>query len=74
MRDERLKLNIAEHIYDLRASTAKTQAVHNQLIEALIYNLQTGERTALKQWRQNMGAQEEARYINELEAALHQKF
>ena len=45
---------------------------HNQLIEALIHYIQTDERTAFKQWQQNMGGQEEARYINELEAALQQ--
>ena len=50
----------------------QASAVHNQLIEALVHNLQTGEHTAFKQWRQNMGAQEEARYISELEAALQQ--
>ena len=48
-------------------------AVHNRLIEALIHYSQTGERTALKQWRQDIGAPEEARYISELEAALEQK-
>ena len=47
--------------------------VHNQLIEAFIHTIQTGERTSLKQWRQNMGDQEEARYIMELEVALQQK-
>ena len=47
--------------------------VHNQLIGALIHTIQTGERTSLKQWRQTIGAQEEARYITELEAALQQK-
>ena len=46
--------------------------VHNQLIEALIHRIQTGEPTTLKQWQQNMGMQEEARYIDELEAALQQ--
>ena len=45
---------------------------HNQLIEALIHYIQTGERTVLKHWQQNIGVQEEARYINELEAALQQ--
>ena len=48
-------------------------AIHNQLIEALIHHIQTGECTILKQWRQNIGKQEEARYISELEAALQQK-
>ncbi len=47
-------------------------AIHNQLIEALIHAVQTGERTTLKQWRQDIGPQEEIRYINELEAALQQ--
>ena len=47
--------------------------VHNQLIEVFIHTIQTGERTSLKQWQQNMGPQEEARYITELEAALQQK-
>lgn len=46
---------------------------HNQLIEALIHYIQTDERTVLKQWRQNIGRQEETRYISELEAALQQK-
>lgn len=45
---------------------------HNQLIEALIHYIQTDERTGLKQWQQNIGVQEEARYIHELEAALQQ--
>ena len=48
----------------------QASAVHNQLIEALVQNIQMGERTALKQWRENIGTQEEGRYINELEAAL----
>ena len=48
-------------------------AIHNQLIAALIHHIQTGECTILKQWRQNIGKQEEARYISELEAALQQK-
>lgn len=47
--------------------------VHNQLIEALVHNSQSGEYTTLKQWRQNVGIPEEARYISELEAALEQK-
>lgn len=51
----------------------QASVIHNQLIEALIHNIQTGERTALKQWRQEMGAQEEIRYISELEVALEQK-
>ena len=46
---------------------------HRQLIEALGHYVQTGERTVLKQWRQNIGEQGEARYINELKAALQQK-
>ena len=50
----------------------QASAVHTQLIEDLVHNIQTGERTALKQWRQNMGKQEEARYISELETALQQ--
>ena len=48
-------------------------AVHNQLIEALIHTIQTGERTSLKQWQQNIGVQGKAQYISELEAALQQK-
>ena len=48
-------------------------AIHNQLIEALEHYIQTGERTTLKQWQQNIEKQGEARYINELEAALQQK-
>ena len=47
--------------------------IHNQLIESLQHYIQTGERTTFKQWRQNIGEQGEARYINELEAALQQK-
>ena len=47
-------------------------AVHNQLIDALINHVQTAESSALKQWLENMGAQEAARYISELEAALEQ--
>ena len=50
----------------------QASVIHNQLIEALIQNIQMGERTALKQWRQNMGKQEEGRYISELETALQQ--
>ena len=46
--------------------------VHNQLIEAFIHYIQTGERPIFKQWRQNIGLQEEARYISELETALQQ--
>ena len=45
---------------------------HNQLIKALKHYLQTDERTLLKQWQQNIGVEEEARYINELGAALQQ--
>ena len=37
-----------------------------------MHYIQTGERTVLKQWRQNIGTQEEARYTNELETALEQ--
>ena len=47
-------------------------AVHNQLVDALINYIQTAESTALKQWRQDIGAAEEVRYISELEAALQQ--
>lgn len=50
----------------------QASAVHSQLIEALVHNIQTGEGTALKQWQQNMGKQEETRYISELAAALQQ--
>ena len=50
----------------------QASGVHNQLIEALRHYIQTDERTLLKQWQQNIGVQEEARYINELEAALQQ--
>ena len=50
----------------------QASVIHNQLIETLVQNIQTGERTSLKQWRQNIGTQEEVRYINELEAALQQ--
>ena len=45
---------------------------HNQLIEGLKHYLQTDERTLLKKWQQNIGVEEEARYIDELEAALQQ--
>ncbi len=45
---------------------------HNQLIKALKHYLQTDERTLLKQWQQNIGVEEEARYIDELGAALQQ--
>ena len=48
-------------------------AGHNALINALGHYIQTGERTALKQWRQNIGELGEVRYVNELEAALQQK-
>ena len=47
--------------------------IHTQLINAAIHYLETGEPIALKQWRQDMGTQEEARYIAELENALHEK-
>ena len=50
----------------------QASVVHTQLIEALVHNIQTGEHTTLKQWWQNMGKQEEARYISELEAASQQ--
>ena len=50
----------------------QASAAHNQLIDALIHHIQNGECTILKQWRQNIGKQEEARYIDELEAALQQ--
>ena len=50
----------------------QASGVHNQLIEAFRHYIQTDERTLLKQWQQNIGLQEEARYINELEAALQQ--
>ena len=50
----------------------QASVVHNQLIEGLIHHIQTGKHTFLKQWQQNMGVQEETRYINELEAALQQ--
>lgn len=50
----------------------QASATHNQLIAALIHHIQTGECTILEQWRQNIGKQEEARYINELETALQQ--
>lgn len=46
---------------------------HTQLIDALIHYLETGERTAFKQWQQDMGAQEESRYLTELETALQHK-
>ncbi len=46
---------------------------HTQLIRAAIHFLETGERTALKQWQQDMGPQEEARYRAELERALSAK-
>lgn len=48
-------------------------AIHNQLIEALEHYIQTDERTAFKQWQENIGKQGGTRYINELEAALQQK-
>ncbi|RKU23096.1 hypothetical protein C6503_03155 [Candidatus Poribacteria bacterium] len=51
----------------------QASTVHNQLIEAFIHYIQTGEYTVLKQCEKDMGVQEEARYINELEAALEQK-
>lgn len=44
--------------------------VHKQVINALLQYLRTGERTALKQWRQDLGLQEENRYVTELEEAL----
>ncbi len=47
-------------------------STHHELIDALVQNIHSGRRTVLKQWQQNIGVQEEARYINELEAALEQ--
>ena len=44
--------------------------VHKQVINAFLQYLRTGERTALKQWRQDIGLQEENRYVTELEEAL----
>ena len=46
---------------------------HTQLIRAAIYYLEEGERTAFKQWQQDIGPQEEKRYIAELEGALHDR-
>ena len=46
---------------------------HTQLIDALIHYLETDEHTAFKQWQQDMGAQEGARYLTELETALQHK-
>ena len=43
---------------------------HAQLIDAAVHYLHTGQWTALKQWRQNIGAREETRYLAQLEAAL----
>ena len=51
----------------------QASGVHNQLIEALVHHIQTGECITLKQWRENIGVQKETRYISELEAALQQK-
>ena len=50
----------------------QASVAHNQLIDALMHHIQTGRRAVLKQWRQNVGVQEESRYISELEAALQQ--
>ena len=47
--------------------------VHRQLIDAFVQYLHTGERTALKQWRQVLGPQEQTRYLTELEKALHER-
>lgn len=47
--------------------------VHKQVINALLQYLRTGERTALKQWRQDIGLQEENRYVTELEEALRDR-
>ncbi len=47
--------------------------IHTQLIDALTHYFETGERTAFKQWQQDMGPQEESRYLTDLETALHQK-
>ena len=66
--DGRLRGNFSGNPNEyIQAST-----VHNQLIEAFIHYIQTVERTVLKQWQQNIGLREEARYINELESALEQ--
>lgn len=46
---------------------------HKQLIAALVQYLHTGERTALKQWRQDIGTPEENRYVTEVEAALRDR-
>ena len=45
--------------------------IHAQLVNAAVYCLQTGDCTALKEWRQAIGVQEAARYLSELETALH---
>lgn len=47
-------------------------STHYELIDALVQNIHSGRCTVFKQWQQNIGGQEEARYINELEAALQQ--
>lgn len=47
--------------------------VHKQVINALMQYLRTGERTALKQWRQNIGLPEQNRYVTELAEALHDR-
>lgn len=46
---------------------------HTQLIRAAIYYLEEAEHTAFKQWQQDIGPQEEERYIAELEGALHDR-
>ena len=46
---------------------------HTQLIHAAIYYLEEGERTAFKQWQQDIGQQQEERYIAELEGALYDR-
>ena len=66
--DGRLRGNFSgnPNEYIVAAST------HYELIDALVQNIHSGRRTVLMQWRQDIGVQEEARYINELEAALQQ--
>lgn len=48
-------------------------AMHRQLIDAIIYRLEIGEGTALKEWRQDMGGKEQARYTEALAHALHEQ-
>ena len=66
--DGRLRGNFSgnPNEYIVAAST------HYELIDALVQNIHSGRWTVLMQWRQDMGVQKEARYINELEAALQQ--